>query len=70
MKCLSCALKHTSDREDEWIEPGIYVINGQGVCEKHIGAPYRHPEHGFGGMQARYRVDRFADLEEAREAKP
>lgn len=41
--------------------PGIYILNGQGVCERHIGAPYAYPEKGIGGMIARYRRDNWKD---------
>lgn len=62
--CIACALHHELDDPNEeggYPPRGIYVVNGQSVCEGHIAAPYRYPEHGLGGMEARMRRDRFND---------
>lgn len=59
VKCVLCALSAREDPEAEWIEPGIYIVNGQSVCEKHTGTPYSFPDHGLGGMTARRRAALF-----------
>lgn len=57
--CVLCALKAREDPEAEWITPGIYIVNGQSVCGKHVETPYGFPDHGLGGMVARRRAQLF-----------
>lgn len=62
LRCVMCALGYEPPGPDDAIEstnltPGIYVLSGVSVCERHLGVAYEYAEYHLPRMLAQWRLD-------------